>query len=88
MIQISDTGPGVPDKAKAHLFEAFHGSTRPGGTGLGLAIAAELVRAHGGELRLVEGTIGATFCVRIPDRPVDLEARRSERARASAPAAE
>jgi hypothetical protein len=39
-------------------------------------------------LRLVEGTIGATFCVRIPDRPVDLEARRSERARASAPAAE
>jgi len=88
MIQISDTGPGVPEKAKAHLFEAFHGSTRAGGAGLGLAIAAELVRAHGGELRLVEGTIGATFCVRIPDRPVDLDARRSERARASAPAAE
>ncbi|MGE4167571.1 MAG: ATP-binding protein, partial [Xanthobacteraceae bacterium] len=37
MIQISDTGPGVPEKAKSHLFEAFQGSVRPGGTGLGLA---------------------------------------------------
>lgn len=82
-IQISDTGPGVPERAKAHLFEAFQGSARPGGTGLGLAIAAELVRAHGGEIRLVDGTIGATFCVTIPDRAVDLNAKRGERARAA-----
>ena len=68
--------------ARAHLFEAFQGSTRTGGTGLGLAIAAELVRAHGGEIRLVEGTIGATFRLTIPDRAVELSARRGERARA------
>ena len=82
VMEVSDTGPGVPEKARAHLFQAFQGSTRPGGTGLGLAIAAELVRAHGGEIRLVPGTIGATFRITIPDRAVDLNSRRGERARA------
>ena len=82
MIEVADTGPGFPEKARAHLFEAFQGSTRTGGTGLGLAIAAELVRAHGGEIRLAEGTIGAAFHITIPDRAVELEARRNERARA------
>jgi signal transduction histidine kinase len=82
VIEVADTGPGVPETARAHLFEAFQGSTRSGGSGLGLAISAELVRAHGGEIRLVEGTIGATFRIAIPDRAVDLKARRGERARA------
>jgi signal transduction histidine kinase len=82
VIEVADTGPGIPREARAHLFEAFQGSTRTGGSGLGLAIAAELVRAHGGDIRLVDGTIGATFRVTIPDRAVDLKARRGERARA------
>ena len=81
VIEVSDTGPGLPEKARSHLFEAFQGSTRTGGTGLGLAIAAELVRAHGGEIRLVDGTIGATFRITIPDRAVELDAKRNERAR-------
>jgi len=82
VIEVSDTGPGFSDKAQAHLFEAFQGSTRTGGTGLGLAIAAELVRAHGGEIRLIEGTIGATFRLTIPDRAVELSAHRGVRAQA------
>jgi signal transduction histidine kinase len=82
IIEVADTGPGFPEQAKPHLFEAFQSSTRTGGSGLGLAIAAELVRAHGGEINLVEGTIGATFRMRIPDRPIELRARRDERARA------
>ncbi len=81
IIEVADTGPGFSDQARAHLFEAFQG-TRPGGTGLGLVIAAELVRAHGGEISLVEGTIGAAFRLKIPDRPIPLHARRDERARA------
>jgi signal transduction histidine kinase len=80
VVEVSDTGPGFSEKARAHLFEAFQGSTRPGGTGLGLAIAAELVRAHGGEIRLVEGTIGATLRLTIPDRAVELAAHRGARA--------
>ena len=82
VIEVSDTGPGVPEKARVHMFQAFQGSTRPGGSGLGLAIAAELVRAHGGDIHLVEGTIGATFRIVIPDRPVELLSIRNERQRA------
>jgi signal transduction histidine kinase len=82
ILEISDTGPGIPAKAREHLFEAFQGSSRDGGTGLGLAIAAELVRAHGGALNLVEGTIGATFRIMIPDRAVELHSLRDTRIRA------
>lgn len=82
MIEVSDTGPGIPAKAREHLFEAFQTAARSGGTGLGLAIAAELIRANGGEIKLVEGTIGATFRLTIPDRAVELEAHRATRARA------
>jgi signal transduction histidine kinase len=81
-IEVSDTGPGFPAKAREHLFEPFQSSARTGGTGLGLVIAAELVRAHGGEIKLVEGTIGATFRLTIPDRAVELDAHRHARARA------
>jgi signal transduction histidine kinase len=82
ILQVADTGPGLPERARQHLFEAFQGAARRGGTGLGLVIAAELVRAHGGDIRLLEGTIGAAFRVVIPDRPVALDERRAERARA------
>jgi len=56
VIDIKDTGPGLPMQARAHLFEPFQGSSRKSnGTGLGLAICDELVRAHDGTIRLVEG---------------------------------
>ena len=74
--------PACRRRARDHLFEAFQTSGRPGGSGLGLAIAAELVRAHDGEIHLVEGTLGATFRIVIPDRPVELLTIRNERARA------
>ncbi|MCC7346942.1 MAG: HAMP domain-containing histidine kinase [Variibacter sp.] len=81
VLEMSDTGPGVSEKARAHLFEAFHASTKAGGTGLGLAIAAEIVAAHGGEIHLVEGTLGATFRITIPDRAVELGERRARKSR-------
>lgn len=83
-IRVADTGPGVPERARTHLFRAFQGSSRPGGTGLGLAIAAELVRAHGGMLVLEETGAGASFCITLPDRPVDFAKARSEHAKAAA----
>jgi len=82
IVEVSDTGPGIPPATRENLFKAFQTSGRPGGSGLGLAIAAELVGAHGGEIHLVEGTIGATFRITIPDRPVELLSIRNERARA------
>ena len=68
VIEIADTGPGVPQKLRASLFEAFHKSTRPGGSGLGLAIAADLVRAHGGVIVLTDAAPGAMFRITLPDR--------------------
>jgi signal transduction histidine kinase len=82
IVEVSDTGPGIPAATRENLFKAFQTSGRPGGSGLGLAIAAELVGAHGGQIHLVEGTIGATFRIAIPDRPVELLTVRNERARA------
>ena len=67
-VEVCDNGPGVPPKARQHLFEAFTGSQRKGGTGLGLAIAAEIVGVHGGRLRLIDTKEGAAFRFEIPDR--------------------
>ncbi len=72
MIEIADTGPGLPDKARANLFKPFKASTKPGGAGLGLAIARELAQAHDGDVTLVEtSAAGTTFRVEIsePARP-------------------
>ena len=80
LIEIADTGPGVAERARAHLFEAFQTVARKDGTGLGLAIAAELIQAHGGQIALVRNEGGATFRVVIPDAVVELERARRRRA--------
>lgn len=67
IIEVSDTGPGLPAKAKEHLFQPFQGGARKGGTGLGLAISAELVRGHGGQLNLLKSDeTGTTFQISLP----------------------
>lgn len=66
-IEVRDTGPGLPDKARVRLFEPFTGTARSGGTGLGLAIARDLVRAHGGDLSLLRtGAHGTAFRIELP----------------------
>src|SRR6202012_4566817 len=50
-ITVEDTGSGVPEDLRDHLFEPFV-TGRSDGTGLGLAIARELADAHGGRLLL------------------------------------
>ncbi|MFB9150407.1 sensor histidine kinase [Roseovarius ramblicola] len=64
IIRVEDTGPGLPPKAREHLFEPFRGGASSGGTGLGLSIAAELVRGHGGTLVLERSDESGT-CFRI-----------------------
>ncbi len=66
-IGVDDTGPGLPARAREHLFSAFQGGIRKGGTGLGLAIASELVRGHGGKLDLARSDkTGTKFMIRLP----------------------
>jgi len=67
IIDLADTGPGLPETAKEKLFEPFQGSTRQGGTGLGLANVLEITAAHGGEVRLMQSEASGTiFCIALP----------------------
>ncbi|HYL34030.1 MAG TPA: HAMP domain-containing sensor histidine kinase [Stellaceae bacterium] len=66
-IAVSDDGPGLPPRARTHLFAPFSGSARPGGTGLGLAIAREVMRAHGGDIALQRSDAsGTVFALTLP----------------------
>jgi signal transduction histidine kinase len=65
-VSIRDNGPGLPPRAREHLFVAFEGSAKAGGTGLGLAIARELTEAHGGKLYYVPLDPGTRFDVALP----------------------
>jgi signal transduction histidine kinase len=67
VIEVADTGPGLPPKAREHLFQPFHGGARKGGSGLGLAIVSELVRGHGGSIVLGHSDeTGSRFEIRLP----------------------
>ncbi len=64
---VADNGPGVPERARDGLFQAFAASTMKGGSGLGLSIARELARVNGGDVTLAASSAdGATFAVRLP----------------------
>ena len=66
-IEVSDTGPGLPAKALEHLFTPFQGGATKGGAGLGLAISSELVRGHGGTLKMTRtGAEGTSFMICLP----------------------
>ncbi|SHG76892.1 sensor histidine kinase [Cognatishimia maritima] len=66
-VRVTDTGPGLPPKAKEHLFQPFQGGARKGGTGLGLAISSELIRGHGGNLTLLQSDeSGTSFEISLP----------------------
>ncbi len=64
-IDVFDDGPGLPEAARARLFEPFNANRR-GGMGLGLSIAREIVEAHGGSIHLVESARGAHFRIELP----------------------
>ena len=67
-VSISDTGSGIPETVREHIFEPFFTTKETGrGTGLGLSISNEIIKNHGGEIR-VESEIGkgSTFTVSIP----------------------
>lgn len=84
-ILVTDTGPGLPQRARDHLFTPFQGGTRRDGSGLGLAISAELIRGHGGALELRKSDeTGTTFIISLPkgilpDLPGDTAAPATEK---------
>ena len=86
MVEVKDSGPGIPERVRPRLFEAFQSAAKSGGVGLGLAICTELVRAHGGQIHLHRsGPDGTAFHISMPDSVTELRAgRRGERQRSAA----
>src|SRR5262245_61093198 len=71
-LNVTDTGPGIPEEHQVRIFEQFHqvdssNTKAKGGTGLGLAVAKQIVEMHGGRI-WVESTLGkgATFQLELP----------------------
>jgi two-component system nitrogen regulation sensor histidine kinase GlnL len=65
MIEVEDTGPGVPDQLKPHLFDPFV-TTKRTGTGLGLALVAKIVGDHGGVIECESVPKHTVFRVLLP----------------------
>ena len=73
LIDVIDSGPGVPAEERDSIFDSFFrgrakASARIEGSGLGLAIAREFVEAHGGKLSVLAEERGAHFRVALPRR--------------------
>jgi two-component system sensor histidine kinase GlrK len=72
VIEVADSGPGIPAAEHERIFEAFfQGAPATGGhvrgTGLGLSIAREYARAHGGDIRVLDSSkVGARLQVVLP----------------------
>jgi two-component system sensor histidine kinase GlrK len=73
VIDVIDSGPGIPAEEREVIFDSFFrgrakASARIEGTGLGLAIAREFAEAHGGRIEVVARASGAHFRVTLPRR--------------------
>ena len=67
LVQIADTGKGIPEKSLAKIFEPFFSEGKTDGTGIGMSMAKKLVESHGGEISVTsELGVGTTFHVLLP----------------------
>jgi signal transduction histidine kinase len=68
VIEVEDTGPGIPEEVRGKIFEPFFTMKPPGdGTGLGLSICQGIARSHGGTIEVEsEPGQGTVFRVRLP----------------------
>jgi signal transduction histidine kinase len=71
LVRVADSGPGIADRDRERVFEAFvrlsdRVSEGAAGTGIGLTIARELARLQNGDLRLVRSETGACFELELP----------------------
>lgn len=66
VVEVADTGAGIPDEIAAQLFKPFM-TTKPGGMGVGLSISKRIVESHGGEITVdTNDSGGTTFRFTLP----------------------
>ena len=74
VLDVADSGPGIPPEDREHVFEAFYTgraarATAVKGTGIGLSVVLEFVAAHGGSVQIIDGQFpGAHFRITMPLR--------------------
>jgi PAS domain S-box-containing protein len=74
IIQIEDSGTGIPDDVLPHIFEPFYTTKEEGkGTGLGLSLVYGIVQNHGGNIVASSSEKGTTFTIKLPIKKEDLE---------------
>ncbi len=89
LVEFTDSGPGIPEELRERIFDPFLTAARVGEAGMGLSVSYGIVAAHGGLLRLADGSPGHTkFVVELPAARWQPEAGASGRAaESSEPAA-
>ncbi len=65
MVEMEDTGPGIPNEIRDKVFEPFVTAGKENGLGLGLALSRQAVLDHGGDI-WIEPAAGARFVIRLP----------------------
>jgi two-component system sensor histidine kinase GlrK len=74
VLDVADSGPGIPPEERHHVFDAFYTgraarTTPVKGTGIGLSVVLDFVAAHGGNVQIVDGEFpGAHFRITMPIR--------------------
>ena len=78
VVEVSDTGVGIPEDIKGKIFDPFFTTKPPGeGTGLGLSIVMGVVKRHGGSIEVEsEEGVGTTFRIKIPVVKVEEETKK------------
>lgn len=67
VVEVGDTGPGIPEKVLPNLFEPFYTTKGPGkGTGLGLYVSYSIIEKHGGKITVESKPGNTRFVVTIP----------------------
>ncbi len=72
LVDVTDTGPGIPENIRQRIFEPFFTTKRAGGgggTGIGLSFSQGIVEAHGGALQVEPSRRGAHFRIALPAAP-------------------
>ena len=83
VLEVGDSGPGIPPEDRSRIFDAFYTGRAPGGhvrgTGIGLSVVNEFVNVHQGTVEIVDGEMsGAHFRIRMPLRVAPLEAPKKQ----------
>jgi PAS domain S-box-containing protein len=85
-VSVADTGCGISQESRRHIFEPFYTTKEATGTGLGLWVSEQIIRKHNGSVRVrsrVAGPTGTVFSIFFPAAGLDAEAVPAEPANES-----